>query len=239
MAIAFVSKGSQTFTDGGNTIAPSLASVTAGNQVFLIVANSNGESSATPMTNPAGWNAEIVTNGIGALGYRPSVGIWSKYNSAGGSESGTTTIGTIGGSYAAGGVVQFSGLLTAAAADLSTSGSATGATSGNTGTTGTTSQADELILVVGHAEDAVGATSSFSSPASSGFTSLWTTSSNAAHIAWDASYKIVAATGTQTGSYTWVTSSAFSGAIVTLKASGGGGGPTVKPEYYYRGLRVA
>lgn len=221
MAIVLVGSGSQIFADGSNTLTLTKASSTSGN-LLIAVLGVSFESFATPLNTPAGWNLAVKRDLVGALAYAPGVGIYWQI-STGVAPSAAFTIDNNGGSYAAGGIAEFSGM-SATPSDVSATGSGTSTTSGNSGTTATTAQADELVIAVGHAEDAVGATSSFSSPASSGFTSLFATSSNAAHIAWDSSYKIVAAAGTQVGSWTWTTSSDFAGCIATFKASGGGGG---------------
>lgn len=219
LAPAFVGKGSQSFQDGaGGALSCQKTGVTIGNLVVALMAQSNPvNTNAIP--TPAGFSVAEAPVATSALSYKPSPAIFYKIATAT-TETASSTPAS--GSYAAGILAEFSGI-DPTPLDVHTNNNGTASTSGNTGTTGTTAVADSLVIAVGHAEDAVGNTSNFSSPASSGYTSLATTSNNAVHIAWDGSYKILVATGTQSGAWTWTTSSAYNNAIAVFKGTGGGG----------------
>lgn len=220
MAIAFVQKSTELFADNASSISPSRSGTTAGNEVVLTVSVSNfGTTSPAPAIGaPSGWSTARADSGpTGSGDYRPTVGIFYKENIAGGTENPTVT--TPSGSYSSASISEYSGLATSSSLDVTQANLASSGTSGNTGTTGTTAQADELVIALIHPEDTIGATSALSTPASSGYTNIDTEAANNVHIAYDANYKIVSSTGTQTASWTWTTSSFYTAAIATFKAA--------------------
>lgn len=218
MAVAFVQKSAQLFGDNVSSIAPSLASTTAGNFVALVINNDNGDtaSPATGMSPPAGWSDAISPNGAAGGGmFKPVAAIFYKENIAGGTESGTVTVPAS--SYCMATIVEFSGVAASSSLDVTASSSASAVTSGNTGTTAATALADSVAIVVGGAEDGTGAVTNYSTPATTGYTTIYNSSSAAVHAAGDHSYKILSATGTQSGAWTWTTSAVFAAVIAVFK----------------------
>ena len=92
----------------------------------------------------------------------------------------------------------------------------------NTGTTATTTQANDLVLAVLSGDG--GNPMNISTPASAGYTSLAVQQNASAHIGFEASYKTVAATGTQSAAWTTTVTSTWSVGIGTFKINAAAGG---------------
>ncbi len=135
--------------------------------------------------------------------------------------SGTFTVtidtATNTGNYIVGVGAEFRGIKVTTPKDQSTSNSSTvTVTSGNTGTTGSIAQAYELVIAVTNV-NANDVNLNITTPASSGYTSLAVQQDSQAIIGAEISYKIVAAVGTQTASWTFDTAT-YNAVICTYKA---------------------
>jgi len=97
-------------------------------------------------------------------------------------------------------------------------------TSFNTGTTATTATANELVIA-GVWLGTGNASSGLTSPASSGYQSLFVNQDGAARCcASEFSYKIISATGTQTASWMSSVAGGWGAIIITFNGTAGGGG---------------
>lgn len=232
MAIAFVQKSPQLFADNASSISPSLAGTTAGNLVVLIV-NTEDAGTANPaaaIATPAGWTAAIAPTGApGTDAFKPSVGIFYKENIAGGVESATVTLPV--NSYAMATIVEFSGVATSSSLDVVASSVLNASISGTSGTTAATALADSVAIVVGCPQNNTGTVTDLSSPAETAYTSIYASQFvGAGHAVGDQSYKILSATGTQSGFWSWTESANFAGAIAVFSGTApaaGTGGPFV------------
>jgi hypothetical protein len=216
-SISLVQSSGAIIQDSISNVTGSLTSVTAGNLVVLTIALASSDSIAIP--TPTGWSvAEAPTASLasGDPNYKPIVGIFYKAAAASGTHSFTTTRSA--GAFAISNISEWN-ITQASPLDVHTNSKdgGSGATSGNTGTTGTTAQASELAIVVIDPENGAN-TSSLSTPPSSGYTSLAYSADDNTHNACSHGYKILAATGTQVGSWTWSNSSGWCAAIATFKS---------------------
>jgi hypothetical protein len=220
VTVAFVQKSTQLYADNTTSIAPSLSGCTTGNHVEMEVGIANGDttSPANAVGTPTGgWSVAIAPVGpTGAAQYKPAAAIFYKENIAGGTHSGTITM--VSGSYARANITEHSGVATSNSLDVTASNTAASGTSGDTGTTAATANADSIAVCTGTAENGT-SVSNFSSPASAGWTVIDTTPDNSFHVAGDQSRKILSATGTQSGSWTWTTSAPFAGVIAVFKGA--------------------
>jgi len=142
--------------------------------------------------------------------------------------SGTFTItlsmvGSASGNYYCSDAIEWNNISAATPFDVSTSNSGSGM-SQNTGTTGATAQANELVLVCLSGDG--GNPMNISTPAATGYTSLAVQQNASAHMGFEASYKTVAATGTQTGTWTTTVTSTWAAGIATFKIDVVAGGVT-------------
>lgn len=220
MAVAFVKKGTVAIVDSGTSIAPTIGTVTAGNLVVAMFWVADGTGSTTALSAPSGWTAAETPTGQLSNGFGMKVGVFYKQNAASGSHTATLSMGT--GSYSEGIIVEFSGASTTAALGVHTNNKGGTATSGNTGTTGTSTVADAVAVAVIAVDNGVN-TSSLSTPAATGYTSIAVEPNDSFHVPGEASYKILSATGTQSGSWTWTNSSGFCAAVVVFQADPSGG----------------
>lgn len=223
----FVQKSTELFADNASSIAPSLAGVTANNLVVLGVAFS--ATVTTPaISAPSGWLTATNPTGINApdQSFNPGSAIFYKEGASAGTQSATVTLPAAG-SYAAASIVESSGAKTSGALAQANFATGTG-TSGGTGNA-TNGAANAFVFVVGHAEDGVGSTASFSSPASTGYSGVDTEPSNSTHIAYDISYKLVSAIAAQSASWTWTTSSGFVNTIAVFDDAPAGPTITAQP----------
>lgn len=219
--------------DNVSSIAPGLAGVTLGNTLALIVGSTDttgGVASWSPPTDSSGqtWQKAVGPNSVNSGPADPcKIAIFYLLNANAGTHNLNLGVGSS----------QFFGYTLVefppcTAVDVTTSNSGTsGVTSGDTGTTGATAQADEAVLVglVTNTSGAGLSNSSFSDPASSGYTSLYAEQNTTAHVGSQHSYKEVSATGAQTGSWTWSSGAQTSwmAVIAAFKLAGGGATPSV------------
>lgn len=230
MAIAFVQKSAKLFADNATSISPSLAGTTAGNLVVMLVNCVDAGTASPPpaLSPPAGWLDAVSGDGpVGGDAFKPVTAIFYKQNIAGGVESGTVTLPAS--SYAMATIVEFSGVATSGALNVGTSANFVAATAGDTGTTGVTAVADSVAVAVGCPQVGGGAATTGLSAAAVGYTNLNAEpDGGGGHTVGSHDYKILAATGTQTASYTWNESAYFSGTIAVFSgaavASTGNGG---------------
>lgn len=119
--------------------------------------------------------------------------------------------------------MEWSAINSATPFDKSATNNGGSGSSYNTGTTAATTAANELVVVA--LNGAIGNPAGLSTPASAGYTSLLVQQDGSSHCcAAEHSYKTVAATGTQTGSWTSSTSAArWIGVIATFDLTVPGG----------------
>lgn len=198
---------------------------TAGN--FLSRQDSIWDSPNPSATAPTGGGTWSTTTA-------PTAGATNAFqsycaNATGGATTVTVDYGT--GFYIRSTISEFSGITTTSPLDVQTSNSGTSSTP-SSGTTGTTAQADELVLIT-LAVDTGPIVGGLGIDAASGYTNMdvWQqdTADTFDYAGTSHDYKIVAATGTQSGSWgTLVGSYAWRGKIATFKAAAGGGGGTTR-----------
>ena len=230
MAIAFVQKSPQLFADNASSISPSLTGTTAGNCVVCVVncVDAGVANPAAAIATPAGWSVGRADTGApGGDAFKPTVAVFYKLAIAGGVETANITLPAS--SYAMATIAEFSGVT---AFDVSASSALNAATAGTSGTTAATAIADSVAVVVGCPQQGGGAsTTGLSSPAATGYTSLYAeVNGGGGHAVGDHSYKILSAIDTQSGSWAWNESANFAGAIAVFSGTapaGGTGGPFV------------
>lgn len=200
---------------GSTGLTLTLNGVTAGN--LLIITASVVESSGTAIPAPTNYTAAenpAGTQFVGDPGFC-LVGIFFRENVGSGTHAPQLTCaGT--GNYFTGCLSEWA-ITGTGNLDVHTNNGAITGTSGNTGTTGTTTQASELVIAVINCDNATSTVTALSTPASSGYTSLASEPTDSTHAAAEHSYKTLAATGTQTASWTWTALAAYNAAIATFK----------------------
>jgi hypothetical protein len=235
MPVAYVKAGTRANVSGGSSIAPSLGSVVAGNLVVAVV--SVGQNGANPgnIAAPSGWSDAISPNGTNAIDDYDSVSaIFYKENSAGGTETCSITVPS--GSYGSAIIMEFSGVATSGALDVTDSKANTAmGTSVDTGAGVTNTLADSVAVVVMSAGSGSSITNSLSTPPSSGYTSVAYEASDFIYTAFSAGYKILSATGSQSASWTWTGNGAATACLAVFKGVGGGGGSTRGTPFGQRG----
>ena len=218
----------------GNGATITLNGVTAGNLLTLQTSYFRGSGTGAAETTPTD------TNGTWAVAVAPacaefsggSVDVGASIFYCKNAASGTHTVTPQANSGHWQTLVEWSGMDTTAPLDVSTHSetSASAHTSRSTGTTAATAQNDELVLIgcavgaSGGANPLGNAGTTFGSPPVSGFTDLKTVNNDLTDIATQHEYKIVAATGTQSATFTWTASEAAmasQGVIATFKAAAG------------------
>lgn len=114
-------------------------------------------------------------------------------------------------------LTEFTNILAASPVDVSASAGANGVTSQVTGTTGTTAQADSMAVAC------IAWAATVTSPScATGFTLGSYSASAMSGIA----YKVLSATGTQNGTWSWTTARDTAAAIIVLKGLVPSGHPT-------------
>ena len=131
-------------------------------------------------------------------------------------------------------LVEFNGLVTSSSLDVKASANTTNSnhTSQGTSTTATTGQADELVLILCTLAGSPGAADVGWTDPVSGFTTLQKAVNDSSDIAGLHSFKVIAATGTQSATHNWTDTSTSQTSIALIgtykaAASGGGGATTV------------
>lgn len=218
MAIAFVQSWPNINIDGNTSPSgTSTATATAGNLLVAIFAGDGENGSGVPassITDSQGntWQQAVYLKSA-ATSSGP-VRIMYAANIAGGSTTITATMNQTAATNAAVIIREFSGMALSAVLDVTkTNDQTTTSTTLTTGASSTTAQADELVIV---GANIVGAATTVS--AGSGYTGVASLRANAsAYAAFE--YKIVAATGAQTGTFGLAAARAARMALVTFKAS--------------------
>lgn len=220
-----VQQTAELFSDISGSIAPSITGVTAGNLVVMLVACSQN-GSATALTAPAGWSTAASATGPGSGTFRQCAAIFYKENAASGSHSGTVTGAA--GSYWAATIIEFSGAKTSGALEGTNTNSGNGVTTGSTNSASNTT-ANALVISIICCSNDSGNMTGLSSPASSGYTNIDGELTDSLHTGYQFSYKNASSVASQSGSWTWTSSSGFGAVIATF---GDGGSPpaiTVQP----------
>lgn len=213
-SISLVQSTGAIFNDYASTHTGQITGVTAGNLIVLTVALSASDMTAVPTSS--GWSvAENPSGHTGGGGYNPVVGIFYKAAAASGTH--TFSFSTSTGAYSTCCISEWSSTNATPLDAHANNGVNTTGTSGNSGTTGSTAQAVEVALCV-ICPDNGSNVNTLSTPAASGWTSLAAvTTEEGTHNCSDHSYKILASTGTQVGSWTWVNNAGYTAAIATFK----------------------
>ena len=207
-------------TGGAVNNTPFLTGIAPGNLLVLFVAYAQTTNGAPPTVQ--GWTAAenptaTSSPGIGifcgaAIFYREaSKDTVVKATIIPGAGSGSASISSC--------MAEFTFNESATSLDKHTNNGADTSTSGNTGTTATTSIAGELVVALIGIADVTGAphaNSGLTDPATSGYSTVAVNQNSNNGLAFQASYKEVSATGTQTASWTWTDSSAYQAVIATF-----------------------
>jgi hypothetical protein len=207
MAIAWVQTRALASSDGGATSIALAAAFTptAGNTLILGV-DWTGATTASVSDGVNTWQSTTATsNGD------DHTQIWYAENVAASSVNPTVTFSGSS-TFRRLKVSEYSGLATSSSLDKQAQGTGTG--TAPTATTATTTQADELVVVSAQF------TNDTTITAGSGFTKR-IPSAGTSDALWED--KIVAATGTQTGSCTLAVSSGWGLSVATFKAAAAGG----------------
>lgn len=208
----------QVLTAQGNGVATvnmAVSSTAAGSLLIIGGASWNRTFGAGNATDNQGNTYAFDQGGASA---NIEVGIFSKANATAAvtqvSVTGTGSVDDISIAF-----YEITGAATSSPKDVSTSNTGTSATH-SSGTTGTTSQANEIVILLDGHEG-----STATPTAGVGYTALTAAmfKSSASDIPIATTYKIVSATGTQTGSFSW-DNAAYACLIATYKEAGGGGG---------------
>jgi hypothetical protein len=223
-APTWVKNGTRLTKSGGgaSSLAPTI-SCTIGNYIVALF-EFNISGAFTAVATPSGWTLLHSRAGSGAQTYRPQVAAFGKVAASTTETCTITTVGTD--SYGYGQLVEWSGVASVdTTASTSTDNADGTATSLTLTAAAALAVADSAILAHCTAEAGFGGTSSFSSPASSGYTVIGTNANDSVTIPYDASRKTVAVTTAPTAAWTWTGASRYSAGMVVLSGSGGGGGP--------------
>lgn len=219
MTVAFVQKTAKFSSAGASSINAAALTVTSANALIVTVStwNAAGAHNVTASSSPSNtWNTDVSAADTGLGKGKASIA------AALGCAAGSTTV-TITSSVAStafeGNVSEFSGLLTASALDKTASDPGGAADTTSAPTTAATTQNDELVIgaVCWNSADV---TCNISDPPSTGYTSIGVNQDSNATIGYEGAYKIVAATGAQ--SVTWTGDAVTEGTvgvIATYKAA--------------------
>lgn len=231
-----VQKGAQANVNSGTAITASITGVTAGNLLVCTIGIERGTNTTNAIPTPTGgWSVAVAAAGPGVpptfSAYCPTVAIFYKENVAAGAHSAAFTGFPID-SYGYAEISEYSGVLTASSLDAAAT-IATGATSGTSATItsgAANAQVDSLVIAVITPEAGAGpgTTSNLSSPAATGYTSLYSDPTNAVITAYNSNFKEVHSSAVQSASWTW-TGSSFSAralAVFKMTASGASINPT-------------
>lgn len=232
--MSFVQKTSATVDNTTGLGTCQLTGVAANNSLALLIsmggggAGAAGNAAPSPPTDTGGSGWQLAVGPVsvkGAGAPTTQAAIYYKLGASAGTHSLSMTLPA--GTFCHWTFVEFP---VASALDVTTSNSGTtSVTTGNTGTTGSTTQASEAILVALSAEALSGLpAAAFSDPPTT-YTSLSAEQVTNAHEGAEHAYKEVAATGTQSATWTWTSGAedVWMGVIATFKL--GAGGATDQP----------
>lgn len=205
----------------GNSSSVTLDSaVTAGNALVVLGSCYNDAGTATmAVSSTIGGSAantwatvQNAQNGVAS-----AHAAYANNASAGTTVVTVTINGSTGNRYLSAVVCEFSGVTTSAYdVSASNNGNSTAVT---TGTTAAKAQNNETVIVV------VGESTGGLMSAIGGFTTIYLQPSAATYEPIYTAYKSVNASGTESASMTLGSASTWAAAILTLRESGGGGGP--------------
>ena len=178
MALPLVQQGAVAVGRATTTSAPAISGVTAGNFLLLWVALSD-QTAANPtaaIATPSGWTAaENPTGPTGGVGFAPNVALFYKENATAGANSAAITFTTS--VYSQAQICEFSGFPTSLSlmtGHTSVIVSTQTSTTGTVTATAATSQANSVVFAIISPDNATDNTASMSTPASAGYTSLFT-----------------------------------------------------------------
>lgn len=201
MAIAFVQKTARFTASAASSVTSGALTTTPGNTAFLTIATWVSAGSTAPtITDSKGNTGTVNQSTVDGLGkVRASIGSIPLVSGGAGH---SWTINFLSGTYGEGNVSEFSGI---ASSPFDVAGSDSyNSTAGVTSlapTTATTAQANELVvgcIVTNNAD----ANTNVSDPPS-GFTSIGVQADDTQTIGYEAAYKVVAAIGTQSATWTF------------------------------------
>lgn len=204
MAIAFVQKTAQFSATAASSVTSSTLTTTAGNTGILTISTWASSGSVAPTIVDSKSNTGTVDQSLldsGASASRSSIGS-IPLATAGASHSWQMNLPT--GTYCEGNVSEFSGLSTTPF-DVSAGTQIPVGVATITATTATTNQADELVI--GEIVTNFSSPNTAVSDPPTGYTSIGVMATDTATIGYEAAYKIVAATGAQSVTWTFNSSS--------------------------------
>ena len=215
--------GSITGTAGPLTLT--LTSVASGSLLTVLFAygqSSNTTAVATPTDSGGTWVAASapagqIDAGVNITGSK----IYYEQNAAGGTHTATIAF-TGGNAFCIATLAEWAGALTSGALDVATSANATTAQTNTSGTTAATAQASELSVVALCVDSGAGVADAVITNPPAGYTTLQYAGNTTTNEGTQHSYKVLAATGTQSVTWSWTdgTTLLSQGAIATFKASG-------------------
>lgn len=224
----WVKAGSRATKNGGgpSTLTPTI-NCTIGNRLVADF-EFNVFSGTTAIATPPGWNLVHSLAPTGSQTYKPQLARFEKVAASTTESCPITTVGTD--TYGGGQIEEWSGVTAVDTAASTTANNADGAaTSASITAAAALAVADSAVTVHCTAETGGGGTTSFSSPASSGYTVISTSPNDSSLIAYDISRKTVAVTTAPTAGYTWSGGSRYQIGITILSGSAGAGDVTVTP----------
>jgi hypothetical protein len=222
-APTWVKNGTRLTKSGGgaSSLAPTIA-CTIGNYIVAIF-QFNISGAFTAIATPAGWTLLYSRTGSGAQTYRPQIAAFGKVAAATTETCTITTVGTD--TYGYGQLIEVSGVQSVdATATTSADNADATATTATATAAAALAVADSLVIAHCTAEAGFGGTSSFSSPATTGYTVIGTNADDSAVIGYDSSRKTVAVTTAPTATWTWTGASRYQWGIIVLSGTSGGGG---------------
>lgn len=222
--MAFVQKGSEGTTYGGQTAAVSLAGTTAGNLAVFTGWWANPNNSTPPVV-PSGWSTAIAPTGVATFagGYWTGAVIYYLPNLAGGTISTTWNTGG-GGAWALNGIIsEFSGYATVSPLDVTASaGSATASLLGSVTSLTTSNSTDLVIASCAGPQLNTSANIGISAPPNTGYTGIDASQNNQNHAVGSAGYNEVTSVGAQTASWTWTQTGEWQAVLATFKGTSTG-----------------
>jgi hypothetical protein len=222
MTQAFVQKTAKFTASAANSVTSAALTTTSGNHSIVTVSNWRTGAATVTVTDS---KSNSYTNDQALTQGDSRATISSALNITGGSSHTVTATSSSGASdtYFEGNFTEFSGTLSSAALDKTGSiGHGSGTTTSTVSTGTNTTQADELVIVC-IAVNSNDTTINITDPPS-GYTSIGVNQDGNATIGYEAAYKIITATGTQTATWTFdsTTSDGDAAVIATYKSATGG-----------------
>lgn len=208
-------RGQQVAGTGSAGVATAaMVSVTAGNCLMAICANSSGSTNPFTVTDNSGSNTwALLGAGFQSGGANTRIEIWVALNVVAGSYTitatgGTTSAGVVG--------IEWSGVATASATDVTAAGgNVTATTFGNVGQT-TTNANDVLVIAINY-----NTVSGANTATDNNVGGIWTANSAASisSMVAKSDYAVVSATGTYSNTWTVGTTQTSGWAFASLKGA--------------------